>query len=80
MQHSDVEKKAFCYRKIVRVLDKIDTWEEMKTFINAISPAKLKTLLKNAYKEAQDLDDIAVTQAQEKKVADTEAETEMNNL
>jgi len=78
--YSDEEKRSFCISKIVEYLNGLDTWDKFKTFINGITRAKIKALLKQAYVDAQAQGDITINEAQAKKANDAEMENEIEEL
>jgi len=80
MSYTDEEKRAFCISKIVEHLNTLDTWTKFKAFINAITRAKVKGLLKQAFIDAQAKGDLTITTAQEKKANDAEMENEIEGL
>lgn len=80
MSYSDEEKRAFCIAKIVEHLNTLDTWTKFKTFINGITKAKLKALLKQAFIDAQASGDLVISSAQEKKANDAEMASEIEGL
>lgn len=76
MSYSEEEKRSFCIGYIIEYLNTLDTWAKFKTFKDGISSAKLNAKLKKAYQDAQIADDIIISSAQEKKVNDSEMESE----
>jgi len=78
--YPDEIKRSFCISEIIKALNELDTWEKFKTFINEITRAKIKALLKQAYMDAQAQGDITIIEAQEKKANDLEMENEIEGL
>jgi len=74
------EKRSFCVGEIIKKLNTLDTWEKFVDFINTLTKAKLKATLKKAYQDAQVEDDLVISSAQEKKLADEAMESEIEGL
>ena len=80
MSYNDEEKRSFCIGYIIEYLNTLDTWDKFKNFVNGVTPEKIKLKLKTAFAYAQSQDNVVISSAQEKKVNDSEMESEIDNL
>jgi len=80
MSYADEEKRAFCIGKIIEFLNTLDTWEKFKAFVIGVSPDKLKAKLIEGHQDAQVEDDLVISSAQEKKIADETMVNEINEI
>ena len=77
---TDEEKRSFIISRIIEHLNTLDTFDKVKTFINGVSPEKIKAKLKEAYQKALAEDDLIIDSTQEKAIDDEAMITEIDGF
>ena len=80
MSYNDEEKRHFVLGKLVEILDNLTSWNQVKTFVNGVTPEKLKARLKEAFQASQVNSDVVIADEEKKKANDTQIISEIDNL